>query len=222
MIELVDLSAFQSPSAVDYAALATSVQAVIVKATDGLGSPDPAFTAHVSKCQAAGIEAGAYHFLRARHGRPQDATAQGNEFCDRYLAANCTLLPALDVEDPPQTPQAQWATPEEYAEAIHDFLAVVSSRLACAPLVYSYPYFWRQLGTAVQTPEVAACPVWWADYSSANPIAPAPWNAAPLIQQYTDAGRVSGYGATIDRSRSSVTVAQLRRVQLPSPPLAAA
>lgn len=212
MIEIADLSSFQSPAAIDYDKLATSVQAVIVKATDGKGSPDPAFATHVSRCHDAGLEAGAYHFLRARKGRPQDATEQAQEFSARYLGAGCTLLPCLDIEDPPETPQAEWASPEEYAEAIHDFLTALAIALPGRVSAYSYPYFWGILGAAVRTAELAATISWWADYTHQNPIAPGPWNAVPLIHQYTETGRVNGYAGNVDLSRSSASVADLRRV----------
>ena len=220
MAEVVDLSAFQSPSVINYSELATAVQAAIVKATDGLGSPDPAFMAHVTSCQSVGIEAGAYHFLRVRKGRPQDATDQAKEFCDRYLAAACTLLPCLDIEDPPQTPESQWASPQEYAQAIHDFLAVLDTALPGKRAAYSYPYFFTKYLTSPM-PDLATCVCWWADYSSANPIAPSPWNAAPLLHQYTEGGTVPGYIGKIDRSRSAGSLYDLKRIAIAPTPTAA-
>lgn len=209
MLEGLDVSGFQ-PTTIDWGKVAASgVSFVIVKATDGLGSPDPHFAAHVAGASAAGLRCGAYHYLHPRHGKPQDAAAQADEFADRYLGAGCELVPAVDCEDTGN----EGVTPAEWLEAIRACTAQLEVRVGCKPMLYSYPAFWASLGpTLAGATDLAACMLWWAQYGVSAPHTPAPWAPKlPAVWQYTDKGVVPGVPGHVDRSCSWLELPDLVR-----------
>ena len=203
MDEWIDVSGYQ-PESIDWNAVRSAgIVGVLVKATDGIGSPDPFFESHCAKAHAAGLLVGGTHFLRLHPEPERGGAAQADEFAARFLKMKCNALPALDVEPPPQTLQETWGSPSAWNVTIHQWIAECRAVLKVSPMVYSYPYFWTWLGAVIRTPTIAACPSWWADYSHEKPIAPPPWGAVPALHQYTDTGTVPGIPGHVDRSRSS-------------------
>jgi GH25 family lysozyme M1 (1,4-beta-N-acetylmuramidase) len=201
MIELVDVSGFQ-PSALGYRAIAQAgIVGAMVKLTDGRSSPDSLAAQHVAGFKIAGIRAGGYHYLLVRKGA-QDAMDQAREFCARYVALGCDLVPGLDCEDA----ENAGTTPEEWLVAIRDFVMIVEGQLLMCPLIYSYPSFWRGLGpTLADAVDIGHCPSWWAEYGPVPHPAP-PWTADfPALWQYTGSGTVAGVPGKVDRSRSMLT-----------------
>lgn len=212
MIELVDCSGFQ-PTTIDWKKVAgAGISGVIVKATDGLGSPDPHFGAHCAGAKSAGLLRSAYHFLRVRHGRPQDAVAQADEFCDAYLAQGCELIPALDCEDGGKDTENTKATPDEWLAAIRAFIATTVARVGCRPMIYSYPWWWRSLGeTVAQADDLALCPLWIADYAGhTTPIVLRPWTDW-VLWQFSEASTVAGIPGHVDQSSSREPLSELVR-----------
>jgi len=207
---IVDVSSFQ-PVRLDYSKIkAAGVIGAMVKATDGLNSPDKFFLDHVKGFTDVGIPCGGYHYLLVRK-KPtlQDAEQQADQFVDRYLSASCTLLPACDNEDQENT----GCTVDEWLEAIRTFRDRVKARLG-ALMQYSYPYFWgHDLGKQVaNATDLGIDPLWWAEYATFL-TPPKPWTKATLWQ-FTDKGDVDGIPGKVDLSRLApgMTLADLTRM----------
>lgn len=216
MVEGIDISNAQ-PANIDWQAVkAVGITFMYAKASEGTHYVDPKFTHHVAGARAAGLLAGAYHYLRVRPGQPQDADQQADGFCDAYLKAGCELLPMLDCEPTGNN----GATPNEWLAAIRMFVAKVQQRLGCDPLLYTYPGFWGTLGRAVETPDMAALKLWIAHYTTApQPIVPAPWKSWTAWQYAADAGVigvVNGVPGHVDRDKVA-DISVLMRPAAPQP-----
>lgn len=215
MIEGIDISNAQ-PLGIDWKAVkASGITFAYAKASEGTGYIDPKFSHHVAGAKAAGLLTGAYHYLRVRAGKLQDADKQADGFCDVYLAAGCELLPMLDCEP---TGNAG-ATPAEWLAAIRMWVDRIRTRLGCDPVLYTYPGFWAGLGKTVATSDVAALKLWIAHYTPApHPTVPLPWKTWTVWQYAADAGvigQVNGVPGHVDRDKLA-DIADLMR-PLPAP-----
>lgn len=206
-VELIDVSADQAPSSIDWARVrGAGVVGVIVKATDGLGSPDKAFAAHVKGARAAGLLVGAYHYLHMRAPpRPQDVVQQAAEFSALYLDAGCELAPAVDVE-PDDNPVGLAGS--AWLSATFDCAEEITMRVVGRPLIYSYPDFWLSLQPTL-APELEIYRSWVAWYGQ-SPIVLPPWGRCDLWQ-YSGGGSVPGVAGKVDRSRSLGPIGGLLR-----------
>ena len=74
---------------------AWGVQAVIVKATEGITYKDPEFASHVSGAKAAGLPVGAYHFA---HPDQNSADQEAAFFLSSIKGHELALSPILDME----------------------------------------------------------------------------------------------------------------------------
>lgn len=210
--ELIDVSADQAPSSIDWPCVrAAGIAGVIVKLTDGLGSPDKAAERHVKGARAAGILVGGYHYMHMRAApRPQDVVQQAAEFSQRYLDLGCELIPGLDVEpdtNPAGLSGASWLG------ATFDCAEEITMRAVVRPAVYSYRDFWLSLQPHT-APELEIYKSWVAWYG-ASPIVLPPWSQWD-IWQYSDAGEVPGIAGKVDRSRARGPIEALLRFPPPS------
>lgn len=205
MIEAIDLSS-ANPVDPDFARVKSAgIEAVYLRASDGAGWADPVFARRGKAALAAGLDVGAYHFLRARHLRPQDAVEQVREFHALAIAAGVTLAPALDVEDEPH------GEPYTPAELLAGVLAALGELEACfcvRPLLYTYHAFVASRSELRGSAELGAYPLWIADYGGLPaPRVPPPWSADGWAAwQYaagaaSSRGRVDGVIGDVDRSR---------------------
>ena len=116
---IIDVSHWQVPDDLDWTtAVANGVVGVIAKASQGLGSNDPAFFEHsVAAYQDKVPLLGAYHF-----GDGSDGEAQAKHFLDVvhkvYGDDLAGLLLMLDAER--NRPQMEVAGAEDFVSAIHD------------------------------------------------------------------------------------------------------
>lgn len=214
MDEVIDVSEFQG-SAIDWQRVkAAGVKGVIVKATDGLGSPDPLFEHHAKGAAAADLWIGAYHYMHMREApRPQDVVQQAREFAKRYNDAGCRIWPGLDVE-PDDNPHG--IAGKVWLQAAFDCACEMSLQTRSKAIVYSYLDFWKSLGPE-QFPELEICGSWVAWYG-ATPIVLSPWGSCDLWQ-YTGKGTVPGIAGNVDRSRTLGPIEGiLRDVAPPSVP----
>lgn len=184
------------------------IAAIWAKATDGVRSPDGHFMVYALMAKAAGLLVGAYHYLRVRAGGDdaQDGVAQADEFCDRYIAAQCELPPMCDVETNgnPKVETSSWIT------LISQFVTRVTTRLQKIVIVYTSRGEWESFGltSAVQ---FAGLPLWLANTTPnlSSPTPPAPWTTFKLWQ-YSWKGRVPGISGDVDVSVFNGTLDELR------------
>lgn len=202
MIEGIDISSAQ-PLTIDWNKVkGAGVRFVYVKASEGVDYVDPFFMRHVANAKRAGVVTGAYHFLRVRHGKPQDASQQCDDFCKAYRAAKCEMIPALDCEDEGNA----GCTVSEWLDAIREWVDRCKENLGVEPIVYTYPYFWSTLGSAVAKAEdIGRLKLWIANYvTSPAPIIPKPWSDWTMWQDAASAGvigRVPGVPTIVDRNK---------------------
>ena len=215
MIEGIDVSRYNGISTIDWPVVARHVQFVYVKASDGVGDEDPSFSKHVKGARAVGLVTGAYHYLRVRHGLPEDAVKQANELCDLHLREGCELVPMLDCEEQGNTT----VTGEEWLVAIRTFLSVIRTRLGVDAFVYTYPGFWSAHRELREATDLASHPLWIAHYTpKPEPIIPAPWSSWSVWQYAAGAGvigRLEGVKTVVDRNRSKLSIVEMSVARVP-------
>lgn len=208
--EWIDLSKHQPR--VEAKALDPMIRGSLNKATEGVRYEDPCFVDHCAAIRDAGRVLGAYHYLRIRHGAPQDAKAQAHEFAERYARERCEFG-ELDVE----MMENESATAAEAHEAVADFHSELIAILNPPMLLYTSKGEWEHwaLGDLhIQWPLSLA-----AYTDSFAPKVPLPW-VDWLLHQYTGKGVVRGVTGTVDRYRSKGSLDDFRiALGLPLAPL---
>lgn len=210
-VEVIDVSGNQS--SVDYDRVkASGVEAVIVKATEGVNYIDPMFHTHVMRAIQAGLTVMAYHYLRIRHGVPQDAHEQARQFCK--LVQDCGLPPLVfgDYEGKFN----EDARPQEWAEAIRGFIVECSTQMGRPPCSYTDPGEWTSYGGVILATavDIGATDLWLAD-PRALPIVPSPWTEWKLLQYSGTGLPCSGVMGVVDRSRFAGTLDEFRAWVVP-------
>ena len=192
MIQSVDVSGWNV--AVDWDRVAVAGYSVAwVKATDGIGSPDARYEQHARGAADAGLVVGSYHYLRIRHGRPQDARAQVREYLSRWHAY-WHLRPVLDVESGGN----EAATSAEWSRAVLDAVDEVEREVGVSPVIYTSRGEWEGRGLGSLT-SLDRCPLWLACYAS-RAVVPKPWREFALWQ-WTGDGSIPGVPGVFDLSR---------------------
>jgi lysozyme len=119
----------------------------------GVSGRDPRFNENVDGARTAGLFAGAYHFaypLPHQDGNPlrdPDKQAKFAFDCAAGLGSlSGELPPMLDLEWPPPEQWGKWGCSAEQIRAwAHDYLDSAKGYWGCAPVLYTYPYFWTAL-----------------------------------------------------------------------------
>lgn len=166
---------------------------VIVKATEDDDYVNPYMVSQANATLGASKRLGFYHFAR-----PGDAAAQARYFVSAVgsLRGKATLWLDWEADAVPQGPG--WAK---------TFLDTVRALTGATPGIYINGstvngYDWSAVA--------ASYPLWYAggpDYSDygasySDPAVPnVSYWGAPLIHQYTEDGRLPGYGGTLDLNR---------------------
>lgn len=187
---VVDLSHWQygpagRTSPVDFVAMQESgVQAVMLKATQGISFVDATFVSRVAAATAAGLLVGAYHFADA-----SDPTMQASHFLK--MAGSLSRL-AIDIEPNGIGNTVSVAQAAALVSAIHQ-------QSQCLPAVYIGR--WGPTGNGAGLPNIvlARCDLWLPAYVK-NPVPPSGWDDWTLWQ-YTQSATVPGVGGPCDRSQ---------------------
>ncbi|HZD26642.1 MAG TPA: GH25 family lysozyme [Alphaproteobacteria bacterium] len=192
----IDVSHYQGD--VDWQAVAASgVHFAFIKATGGVDDVDPRFGYNWAAAGAAGVLRGAYHFFRPSC----DAKDQARLFCSVVTLDDAALPPALDVE------VTEGVDPPALRAGIKAWLEAVEATLACKPVLYTDPSFWRTNGSA----DFGAYPLWLACYS-ASPELPEGWPAW-TFWQHSDAGQVPGIVGAVDLNYCAASYEDLQRMR---------
>lgn len=206
--DIIDLSS-NNPQ-IDFQAVAKiGVKAVLHKASEGVGYIDNKCLPRLAQAKSAGMKIGAYHYLRIRHGKPQDAHQQAQQYLVLYRAANCDMLPCVDVETAFNTnygsgplagkpmPPEERCTNAEIAQAVSDFIdAIRVAGYNC--IIYTSHGEWVSMGLSVLS-QLASCPLWVAAYGS-SASAPPPWKTF-AAWQWTGLGAMNGVVGPVDISQ---------------------
>lgn len=181
-VDGIDVSSVQS--SIDYRRVAAEgFRFAIVKVSEGLAGRDSCAAKHLDGFRSAGMYAIPYHFLHPSQGAPElQVRNLVRQLGDTWPGRVC-----LDIE----TRQA----PESNAELVRFLELAVEECMrwgSLAPAIYTYPDFARRLQPELgASTTLGGCPLWLAEYGSAQPWvppwgytphAPAPWHAATLHQ----------------------------------------
>jgi lysozyme len=149
------------------------IKAVVQKASQGVASADPTFSANRLGILSAGLLFGSYHF-----GDGSDGGAQANYFLS-IAKPGANELVALDLEDNP-------AGPSMTIEEARAFVTTVFNAIGKWPVLYSGHTLKGMLGS---TPDsvLTNCPLWLAQYGP-TAVLPPGWTSWSLWQ-YTDGGQ---------------------------------
>jgi GH25 family lysozyme M1 (1,4-beta-N-acetylmuramidase) len=193
-LEGIDVSEFQG--AIDWPAVHASGRAFgIARIADGIGHLDATFATNYAGMKAEGMVRGSYQFFRAS----QDPIAQA----DLVLASIGTLSvgdlpPMLDVE-------VTDGQPNGVIDAnIATWVSHIEAAIGRAPLVYTGPYFWGQIGS----PASMGTTLVVADWGPSCPLVPQAWSGWQFWQ-YADNGTVAGIGGAVDLDRFNGSAAAL-------------
>jgi len=172
----------------------TGIDAVILKATQGINFVDPAFAPRVANARAAGLLVGAYHFM--------DATSPCEQMANLLSVVGDTgdILLVVDFE----VYERSQPTAAQAAAAV----VMVKSVTGRLPVLYTGRYVLSSPNSML-----SQCPLWLAEYGS-RPICPPGWSQWKLWQHTDGRGgsgpmTVAGIGPC-DRSRFAGTVDELK------------
>jgi lysozyme len=178
---IVDLSHYNDP--VDFTAAAQDgLVGVVHKATQGITDCDPLYAARRPLAESSDLLWGAYHF-----GIASDGAAQAQHFLATVQHTDQVLL-MLDFEAPAAGVGMSRAEAEAFVEAVY----AATGRY---PGLYSTAGYLAAT-TAQDSPVLANCWLWLADYEAGAPPAYPPTWRTWTMWQYTD-GRQGNEPRTI-------------------------
>ncbi|MCI6575024.1 MAG: hypothetical protein MSC53_07685 [Arcanobacterium sp.] len=188
---IIDVSAWQSPSLINYDALAKSVSGVIIRIgytgtySGSSLNKDSAFDRHYAEFTKRGVPVGAYWYSAANEG---DEGANEARAALKFLGGRSLSFPIyIDVEDP--THQS-WASMSALTDQSLKFASVVKAG-GYRPGVYaSSSWYYNKLNYS--TLAGSGLSIWVAQWSSHRP------GFSYGLWQYTDAARLSGYAGSLD------------------------
>lgn len=193
-----DVSSHQHPNgtSIDWNRVkATGTPFAFVKATEGGSYKNPYFVSDWNGIAAAGMVRGTYHYAR-----PQLPLSTAADQARAFISFTGTtvepgdLPPALDMEEAgglSQTDLVAWT---------HTFLDTVQSLTGRLPIIYTYPYFWRN--AMANSTAFTRYPLWIADYNGGT------GPGTPLVGgwpswtfwQYTASSSIDGIPGGVDAS----------------------
>jgi lysozyme len=146
--------------------------------------------ANIAGARAAKLPIGGYHFLT----NSASGTDQAKSFLAKAPLKPGDILPTIDIETPPSTPQAR----KKYVAACEDWIAAVSKKTGGKmPFIYTRKDVLTSLGNPVA---FRACPLWLARYGSKPPAIPTGFSDF-VIWQYSESGSVDGIKGAVDLDR---------------------
>lgn len=183
----IDVSVHQG-AIVESRVKAAGYRFVWCKATEGEGFVDARFLTNIAGARRAGLQVGAYHFLRPRPGRT--GAAEADDFIRQLRAARIgkgDLLPVVDVE---VTDLARGPNTQAY---VGSFARALEHKLGVRPLIYTFPAFMAWTSTL-------GCRLWIAHFDVARPTIPAPWRSY-AAWQHSSSATVPGVSGRCDVNR---------------------
>lgn len=178
----------------------------IIKSSEGQDFVDPAdgngsaandarldrLRARCREIRRRDMALGVYHYLRPRPGRTGDVEADWAVKVAKAIGwgEKGDVRLVVDVEE---TELGRIATHRYLGQ----FVRRIHQRVGHKPVIYTFPFFWKSLGS----PQHFGCPLWIAHFDVDRPSVPTPWRQA-AIWQHTSRGRVAGIGGDVDLNRA--------------------
>lgn len=176
----IDISKHQGN--IDWNAVkASGINFALIKATEGVDYIDPNFTTNAQGAAAAGLNIGAYHFLRAG-----DVQKQASQFIDAIKPYQWNYPIICDVEHA----ELQSLGKAAITDMVVTFCEAVRAA-GYTPMVYANPYW---CSTYLDMTRLSAYDLWLAHYNVDSPSTKNPFT----IWQYTSTGSVPGISGNVD------------------------
>ena len=183
MLNFIDISSYQAD--LNLVAVSSSIQGVIVKATEGTSYVNPYCDRHYQQAKSANLLRGFYHF--AGSGDPLAETAF---FYRNVLGYLHDGIPVLDWEG------------NQTVDWVNQFVRQFHNLTGIWPWIYANPWRFNQEGVEPN------CARWVASYPEvAHPTfaQAASWkcptaNGNVVAWQFCSDGRISGYNSNLDCS----------------------
>lgn len=181
-----------------------NIEFAFLRATEGRWT-DRCFNAHRMLARDAGLATGAYHFFHPNI----DVAVQAEHFLNVVGDINDNdLPPVLDWEVTDNVPSAL-----DFAAAM-TFLNKVESSTGRRPIIYTGPYFMREMGLY---PDLKKYPLWIAHYGTSAPLVPEPWTEWTFWQTgYHEVEGINGpcdydqFNGSVDELKSFIAASRLR------------
>lgn len=180
-IKIIDISAWQRPSEINYEKLATEVDGVILRTAYGIWK-DAHFEEHYARLHALHMPLGAYHFVVEY----KSASEQAGIFADAVAGKELQLGYWCDVE------LEQGATPLT-RKTIDAYVNSLNGRGLSNIGFYTSRYYWDQI---MKCDAYKNAKLWVAHYGAVSPLLPATGGWTNYwLWQYSSSGRYVGTGA---------------------------
>lgn len=190
LLQGIDVSHHQQPSAIGWRALAVDHRFVIARATYGVRI-DTTCAMHIELARDAGLTCGLYHFFRPGQD-VADQIAAFTRAADTLGMGDGWILPALDVEKNEKYDGP--FTAARYVEPCWTFVEVMRQRYGGC-IVYTNPSEWRLLGSPEWLQENH---LWLAQWNSSH-VTP-PFGMRVAIHQHKVAPLPGIYEGLIDQN----------------------
>jgi len=193
MKPIIDISAWQPPTHINYDRLANEVSGVILRVAYGTRA-DIHFATHYRELRARGVPIGAYHYIVEYKTVTEQITTAMTALGDRKLQLGFWV----DVELEPN------ATPLRAVTAVA-YTREIETRLGYKAGIYTSASMWRSIFGSSNP--LSDRDLWVAYYTTGNtPILPTGWSTWKLWQ-HTSNGRLDGYAGDLDVNRYNGTQA---------------
>jgi GH25 family lysozyme M1 (1,4-beta-N-acetylmuramidase) len=205
----IDIASYQHPNgaAINWATVAKSRRFVIVKASESDNYTNSYYADDVAKARAAGMIAGAYHYLT------YDATgaAQAKHFITSIGGdvPDGDLPPMLDVEDVYKTDLANTTIAQRVA-IMKDWLDTVETSTGRKPMIYSGAWYWASSAYMGTPTGFSDHPLVWSDYSGNCPSIPNDFPSLTIWQYLGGTGSTAGITGGCDQDKFYGTEADLQ------------
>lgn len=169
-----------------------------MKSTEGTNFLDDKFSINARGAKAAGVAAGAYHFVRpdlydpARgENLPEDEAKYFAQITGPfYKDGTLTLRPAMDLEVAESMPS------KELTDWVLKFMETYEAETGITPIIYTNPSFVNHMEPRFDFSKYS---LWVANWGVSSPDTDKPW----VIWQYSDSGTVSGISTATDLNRNN-------------------
>ena len=181
---IVDISEYQSPSAINYDTFAKQVDHVIVRTMDA-DYEDKVHKTHHKELQKRGVPTAAYAFFRARNST--HVKNEAKMFYDRNKGNNITMY-WIDVEV---------VTASNIRALVTQYIDELRKLGAKKVGLYIAHHLYKELNLDVSKADA----VWIPHYGSGSAAADSTPQFPCDIHQYTEHGRLPGYSGNLDLNR---------------------
>ena len=190
MLRFIDISNHQGREGINLPSILPNVNAVICKATEGIGFVDAYCDRFIQQIKAADKPWGFYHF--ANLNDPLGEAEFFMEHCWNYFGEG---IPVLDWEGVTKNGKTTWQT----VDWVNRFVRHVHERTGIWPWIYANPWLFNQGGVEKN------CGRWAAQYPNIvrpsinhDPGKPPSVDGLLCAWQFASDGVVGGYSGNLD------------------------